>query len=405
MSMLSKLEKAKEVAIDLEHHNYRTYWGITCLMQISTREEDWVVDVLEPEVRDSMASLNSVFTDPNIVKVAHSFESLQEFLTRPLKLDPNRFFTAQSRISCGSSGISVSILSTYLILTMRPKCSVSGRTTLRQCVLHAKKVGMKSTEFPAHSLASLLSLYCDFNADKRYQTADWRIRPLPEEMLHYARADTHFLLLVYDHLRTALFSRSTLPEHASPTALIEEVLYRSSRTGLRAYEFEQYDYVSGCGSNGWRALAKRWNKGAEWRLDLSPGAKGSGTGLDFEVFRALHDWRDRVARAEDESPVFVMPNPTLYKLSTQRPTEPSALIVCASPVPPLVHVRAAELAKVIADAVNEHVEDSGAAQRAASKQQQQQKQVEVAGSGEMDWEPALRPAEKLWNADCQCRLS
>jgi exosome complex exonuclease RRP6 len=67
--MLGKLEQAKEVAIDLEHHGYRTFWGITCLMQISTRHEDWVVDVLEPEVRDSISGLNRVATNPNIVKV------------------------------------------------------------------------------------------------------------------------------------------------------------------------------------------------------------------------------------------------------------------------------------------------------------------------------------------------
>lgn len=32
------------------------------------------------------------------------------------------------------------------------------------------------TDFPKHSLASLLEMYCDFTADKRYQLADWRIR-------------------------------------------------------------------------------------------------------------------------------------------------------------------------------------------------------------------------------------
>ncbi len=31
-------------------------------------------------------------------------------------------------------------------------------------------------EFPKKSLAFLLKRYADFDADKKYQTADWRIR-------------------------------------------------------------------------------------------------------------------------------------------------------------------------------------------------------------------------------------
>ena len=38
-------------------------------------------------------------------------------------------------------------------------------------------------------------------ADKRFQLADWRARPLTPEMLHYARADTHYLLYCYDRLK------------------------------------------------------------------------------------------------------------------------------------------------------------------------------------------------------------
>lgn len=37
--------------------------------------------------------------------------------------------------------------------------------------------------------------------DKKYQLADWRVRPLPEELLVYARMDTHYLLFIYDSLK------------------------------------------------------------------------------------------------------------------------------------------------------------------------------------------------------------
>lgn len=65
--MLSKLLKAPEIAVDLEYHNYRSYAGFVCLMQISTREEDWIVDTLE--LRDELNALGEVFADPGIVKV------------------------------------------------------------------------------------------------------------------------------------------------------------------------------------------------------------------------------------------------------------------------------------------------------------------------------------------------
>jgi exosome complex exonuclease RRP6 len=65
--MLEKLRKAPEIAVDMEHHSYRSFSGFVCLMQISTREEDWVVDTLL--LREELGELNEVFTDPGIVKV------------------------------------------------------------------------------------------------------------------------------------------------------------------------------------------------------------------------------------------------------------------------------------------------------------------------------------------------
>ena len=69
--MVAKLEAAQEIAVDLEHHSYRSYLGFLCLMQISTREEDFVVDTLI--LREELEDLNEVFTNPNIVKVSISY--------------------------------------------------------------------------------------------------------------------------------------------------------------------------------------------------------------------------------------------------------------------------------------------------------------------------------------------
>jgi len=66
-AMLKELRQASEIAVDLEHHDYRSYYGFVCLMQISTRTQDWIVDTLE--LREELIALNEVFTDPQIVKV------------------------------------------------------------------------------------------------------------------------------------------------------------------------------------------------------------------------------------------------------------------------------------------------------------------------------------------------
>lgn len=73
-AMIEELRKAKEIAIDLEHHDAHSYIGLVCLMQISTRDKDWIVDTLKPW-REDLQALNEIFTNPNIVKV-----SIMQFL-------------------------------------------------------------------------------------------------------------------------------------------------------------------------------------------------------------------------------------------------------------------------------------------------------------------------------------
>lgn len=119
----------------------------------------------------------------------------------------------------------------------------------------------------------------------------------------YARSDTHFLLYIYDNLRNALLDRaqtsppepsSSVPTDIDPASiLIYEVLSRSEDTALRVYEKEIYDAEEGGGPGGWDTLAKKWNKGL-----LMKGAPG---GVQRDVYKRLHAWRDQVAREEDES--------------------------------------------------------------------------------------------------------
>lgn len=82
--MLEKLKSATAIAVDLEHHDRRTYRGIVCLMQISTRNQDFIVDTLA--LHDELEVLNDVFADPSILKVFHGAESDIKWLQRDFNL-------------------------------------------------------------------------------------------------------------------------------------------------------------------------------------------------------------------------------------------------------------------------------------------------------------------------------
>lgn len=336
LSMATKLKAAKEIAVDLEHHSYRTYRGFLCLMQISTREEDFIIDLLVPSVRDSISNtLSEIFADPEIVKVFHGAESDIVWLQQ----DFNIFV--------------VGLFDTY----------------------HASR----ALEFQKHGLANLLEAFCDFIPDKRYQLADWRIRPLPEEMLTYARSDTHFLLYIYDRLRLSLIERAqtiTAPEASFSTAistiikgtisdnpvhvLLNDVLARSTRTALRLYDREPYDAEFGVGTGGWDTLAQKWNKSAlASSASETHGVRGGITG---EVYRAVHRWREDIAKEEDESTRYVLPNHQLFTVAERSPSTAAQLLALFSHinVPPILRRRAGELAEVIRAAV-ERVTSSGVA--------------------------------------------
>lgn len=128
--LLNDLRKSNEIAIDLEHHSYRTFQGITCLMQISTRSHDYIIDTLA--LREELHVLNEVFTNPRVLKVFHGADSDVEWLQRDLSLYVvNMFDTHQA----------------------------------------AKRLNLARL-----SLAFLLKQYCRLDVDKTFQLADWRIR-------------------------------------------------------------------------------------------------------------------------------------------------------------------------------------------------------------------------------------
>lgn len=281
--MLEELKQAKEIAIDLEHHDSRSYIGIVSLMQISTRDKDWIVDTLKPW-RRKLQCLNEVFADPGIIKVLHGAFMDIMWLQRDLGL------------------YIVGLFDTF----------------------HAASV----LGYTGRSLAFLLKKFANVDAQKQYQTADWRVRPLPTELFDYARSDTHFLLYIFDNMRNELIHRSNLelPNHEGDK--IYDVLQRSSEEALQRYEYPVYDAELGQGA-GWYKLLSR--------------TSAMLTKEQFSVFRAVHQWRDEVAREQDDSVNYIMPNHQIFSIARAMPPTRLALLGVATPASQTVRLRADEL--------------------------------------------------------------
>ncbi|XP_041801768.1 exosome component 10 [Chelmon rostratus] len=272
VALNEKLCKLSEFAVDLEHHSYRSFLGLTSLMQVSTREEDFIIDTLE--LRSEMYILNEAFTDPAIVKVFHGADSDIEWLQRDFGLYVVRLFDTHQ--------------------------------------------ASRALNLARHSLDHLLTHFCNVSSDKRYQLADWRIRPLPDEMVQYARTDTHYLLYIYDCVRAQLLDFN----HGQP-GLLQCVWNKSKDISLKKYVkpiFTEESY-----------------------LELQRKQKRSFNTQQLTAFRLLFAWRDKLARQEDESTGYILPTHMMIKISEELPKEPQGIIACCNPIPPLVRQQVNEL--------------------------------------------------------------
>ncbi|KAK4272349.1 hypothetical protein QN277_020917 [Acacia crassicarpa] len=256
--LAAKLRAVNEFAVDLEHNQYRSFQGLTCLMQISTRTEDFIVDTLKLKIHVG-PYLREVFKDPSKKKVMHGADRDIIWLQRDF-------------------GIYV-------------------------CNLFDTGQASRVLKLERNSLEYLLQYFCEVTANKEYQNADWRLRPLPDEMLRYAREDTHYLLYIYDLMKIKLYE---LPKEAesSDTPLLE-VYKRSCDICMQLYEKElltanSYLYIYGLQGAGFNAQ-------------------------QLAIVSGLCEWRDVVARTEDESTGYVLPNKILLEIAKQMPVTTSKL--------------------------------------------------------------------------------
>lgn len=321
---LEKMAKAllgeTVIAVDLEHHNMFSYHGLTCLMQISTDKVDYLIDTIK--LRSSIhANLAPIFSNPSILKIFHGAESDNVWLQR----DFNLFI--------------VGMFDTYYA---------------------AKALGMERFSF-----AFLLDYYVGIQADKTHQMSDWRVRPLPEDMQLYARQDTHYLIYIYERMKSELLAK----DNGNSKSLLD-VFRRSSNQSLSLYKIENES------KDAWRAVIQR--------------STAPFSSYEMERVRRIYQWRDEVARKEDVSLHALLPNPLIIKLAQSEPGSDPVKILS---LPDLdLAIKNVESLKAILDEVNpKFKEPAMKPQKAAAvpthiifnDQEEEQKLANIAASKKM----------------------
>lgn len=182
--LFNHLKQVPIFAVDVEHNSYRSYHGLTCLIQITTKTGgDYVLDVFK--LWTKIPKLNEIFTDPNKVKVFHGAHQDIRWLQRDF-------------------GIYV----VGLFDTFEAAKLLSHRTL---------------------SLAYLIFHYCGILVDKKHAEFDWRYRPLPEDVIKYAISDTHYLLYIYSVMANELITKT------NERNLFELVFNNSKHTAAMVY--------------------------------------------------------------------------------------------------------------------------------------------------------------------------
>jgi ribonuclease D len=237
--LLPRLQ-AEAVAVDAEMDSFYSYREKVCLLQFSTEGGDYLVDTLAGL---DLSVLAGFFRDPRVIKVFHAGENDIPYL--------RHFF-----------GFEVEgLFDTYLA---------------------ARVLG-----YPRCSLAALLEQHFGVKLEKKYQMADWRLRPLPEGQARYARLDTRYLLQLSQILEGELVRAGRLEEARAEFA-------RACRSEYVPRVFDP---------EGWARL---------------PSVREL-TGQGRAILRELYHWREGEARRRDVALFRVVGDRALVDLARRPP--------------------------------------------------------------------------------------
>lgn len=162
---VAQLSKEPSLGVDTESNSLHAYRERVCLIQLSSRTADYIVD---PLTIGDLYAIAPLFANPAIQKVFHAAEYDIMCLKRDYGFEfANLFDTMIAARICGHKSI---------------------------------------------GLNALVEHYAGVQIDKSHQLDDWGKRPLEAESLTYAQADTHHLLLLRDVLLMELNEHGRLAE-------------------------------------------------------------------------------------------------------------------------------------------------------------------------------------------------
>ncbi|MEK6863157.1 MAG: HRDC domain-containing protein [Nanoarchaeota archaeon] len=149
---------AADLAVDLEcENNLHHYGAYITLIQISSLDKIWIIDVL---VMKEIQPLADIFENKNIQKIFHDVSFDFRILHEQFSCRPRNVFDTQ----------------------------------LAALLLGKKQLG----------LGDLLREYFSIEKERKYQMADWTKRPLDTKMLSYAAKDTQYLIQLRDIFKKEL---------------------------------------------------------------------------------------------------------------------------------------------------------------------------------------------------------
>jgi ribonuclease D len=240
-----QIADAPSIALDTEGASFHRFVDRVYLMQLSTRTATAIVD---PLPTGDLAALKPLVESPDIEIVFHDADYDLRLLRQDYGWATRHIF--DTRIA-------------------------------------AQLLGYK-----AFGLAALLELHFGIALDKKFQRADWSLRPLSEGMLQYASQDTMYLLGLRDILHAELDAKG--------------------RLAWAAEEFSRLEHTQWAAEDAAQLYLKV--KGAR---DL--------TRRELAVLRELVPWRDGVAKELDRSTFRVVSNEVLLEICRVQPTTRQAL--------------------------------------------------------------------------------
>ncbi len=264
-SLRRALARDSRIALDCEAAGFHRYSDRLSLLQITT--SDTTTLIVDPLAFDPGDTLRGPLGDPAVEVLMHGADYDLRLLDRDLDVRVHGLFDTQ--VAAG----------------------LLGESSL--------------------GLAALLEQHLGVKLSKKYQRADWGHRPLPDDMLAYAAADTQHLRELGDLLRDRLARAGRLEWALEECRLLEETRWTE----------EPNDEDPVVRVRGARDLAPR----------------------EVTALRAALEWRDRIARERDRAPFRVAGDQALLEVVVRRPRSAKELAEVRGMSPALARQEGAEL--------------------------------------------------------------